>query len=372
MHALIVSRGDAKWTPEGHQVHGFAMYERALRKSLGMTFETVATETLADVDEAILDRPADIVFVMVSWKEDPDDVVELFRRLSEREDRPKLVFLDYFAPASSPYFGVLPFVDAYFKRQMLRDPSLYCHEYEGGNPFTEYVSKAMGIELDGWNFASVADPRQLDKFVHGWNLGVTPHYRHLLKLTAAMPLAWDRRPFSVNCRMGLSAEPRAKTEWYHHYRERWVDALAPLRLEYRCTGSQRIRLRYYLAEMILSKIGVSPFGWGEVCYRDYEVIASGALLIKPSMAHLKTSPNIYVEGKTYVAASWDASDVKEICRYYLAHPEEAKEIIHNGRAALADYFENDGFVADVRRVLRVAGLDPNGVMNPARRIPIMA
>ncbi len=120
------------------------------------------------------------------------------------------------------------------------------------------------------------------------------------------------------------------------------------------------------------RISVSSFGRGEVCYRDYEVIASGALLIKPSMGHLKTCPDIYIEGKTYVTASWDAGDVADICRHYLAHPEEAKEIIHNGRKALSDFFEDDGFVRDVRRVLCVAGLGIGGSIAPLQRIPVIA
>ena len=372
MYALIVSRGNARWTPEGHQVHGFAMYERALLKTLGMTHEMVATDTLVEVEEAILRRPADVAFVMVSWKADREEVIGLFRRLRGRQSRPKLVFLDYFAPSSSPFFGVLPFVDCYVKRQMYRDPSLYLDEYAGGNLFTDYLGKGMGIELNGWNFASRPDPDHLHKLVHGWNLGVTPHFRQLLRLTAAMPLHWDRRPFAVNCRMGLPTGPRQITEWYHLYRERWRAALGPLRREFRCTGSNRIRKRYYFAEMILSRIGISPFGWGEVCFRDYEVVASGALLIKPSMAHLATSPNIFIEGKTYVATSWDGSDLIDICRYYLSHPEEAKEIVANARAALSDYFEDDGFVKDVRRVLDVAGVDHDGATPRSRRTPIMA
>ncbi len=370
MHALIINRGDARWTPEGHQVHGFAMHERALAMKLGMTYEMVAADNLADVEAALIRRPADVAFVMVSWKEDPEAVTRLFRSLPEWSGRPKLVFLDYYAPASSPFFGVLPHVDCYFKRQMYRDPSLYSKEYEGGNLFTQHVSQSLGIDLNGWTFASVPDPNHLHKLVHGWNLGVTPHYRNLLRLTGVMPLPWERRPFAVNRRLGLSAGPRAVTEWYHHYRECWGDALESLRAEYRCTGSHRIRLRYYFAEMILSRIGVSPFGWGEVCFRDYEVIASGALLIKPSMEHLKTSPDIYVEGKTYVAASWDASDVADLCRYYLAHPEEAKEIIHNGQAALTKYFDQDGFVEDVRRVLDRVGLG-DLPSQTARMVPVM-
>jgi hypothetical protein len=348
------------------------MYERSLQEHLGMTFEKVAAETLVDIETAILERPADVAFVMVNWKEDPEAVVDLFRRLSDIPNRPRLVFLDYYAPASSPFFGVLPFVEAYFKRQMYRDTSLYLNEFEGGNVLTEHVSQCLGIELNGWNFSSTLDPIHLHKLVHGWNLGVCPQYRQLLKLSAVIPLAWERRPFAVNCRLGLSAASGTKSEWYHQYRQHWVEALAPLRQEVRCTGTSRIRMRYYFAEMILCRIGVSPFGWGEVCFRDYEVIASGALLIKPSMSHLQTSPNISVEGKTYVPCAWDGSDITEISRYYLAHPEEANEIVANGRKALSDYFEQDGFVDDVRRVLEMAGIKVPGASSPRLRTPILA
>ena len=63
-----------------------------------------------------------------------------------------------YVPASSPFFGVLPFVDGYLKRQMYRDRSLYFDDHEGGNLFTDYVSNVMGIDLDGWDFSSTPDP----------------------------------------------------------------------------------------------------------------------------------------------------------------------------------------------------------------------
>ena len=31
---------------------------------------------------------------------------------------------------------------------------------------------------------------------------------------------------------------------------------------------------------------LSPFGWGEICYRDFEAIMCGNILVKPDMSHL--------------------------------------------------------------------------------------
>ncbi len=356
MHALVVHRGGASLSVEGSQVQGFGMYEADLRRRFGLTSELVEALTLPEIERAILSRPADLAFIMVGWAESSEEVEATFRRLDALPSRPRLILLDYFAPASSPHFGVLPYVDCYFKRQTYRDRANYLGDLAGGNVFTDYMSRNLGIGLDGWYFGSTPHSGDLHKLIPGWNLGVTRQYRRLLKLGRHLPLPWDLRPFALNCRLGLARGPRAKTEWYHRYRELGVRAASPLFGEFRCTGSDRVSFRRYLAEMILSKIAFSPFGWGEVCFRDYEAVASGALLVKPSMSHIQTSPNIYVEGKTYVACEWDLSDLPDICRHYLAHPAEAKEIIHNAQEVLHGYYEHGGFVDDVARIMAHAGI----------------
>jgi hypothetical protein len=41
-------------------------------------------------------------------------------------------------------------------------------------------------------------------------------------------------------------------------------------------------------------IFLSPYGTGEICYRDFEIIFHNNYLIKPPMDHLNTFPNIYL------------------------------------------------------------------------------
>jgi spore maturation protein CgeB len=96
---------------------------------------------------------------------------------------------------------------------------------------------------------------------------------------------------------------------------------------------------------------VSPFGWGELCYRDFEAACLGTLLIKPSVAHLRTEPDVFVENETYVPVRWDLSDLEEKCRYYLEHGDEAKRIIANARQAYAAYFPGDRLMGTVRAIL---------------------
>jgi len=50
-------------------------------------------------------------------------------------------------------------------------------------------------------------------------------------------------------------------------------------------------LNYYLG----SKVSVSPWGFGEVCFRDFEALLCGCILIKPRTDFLRTYPDIYSE-----------------------------------------------------------------------------
>jgi hypothetical protein len=68
----------------------------------------------------------------------------------------------------------------------------------------------------------------------------------------------------------------------------------------------------YLKELRNCKVSVSPFGWGEPSYKDFEVIINGAALLKPDVSHMETWPNLYVAGETYLPFKWDCSDLQEV------------------------------------------------------------
>jgi hypothetical protein len=74
---------------------------------------------------------------------------------------------------------------------------------------------------------------------------------------------------------------------------------------------------------------LSPFGWGEVCFRDFEAIISGSLLLKPDMSHLKTWPDVYIPYETYIPLKWDGSDIKEKAETYLADDGARARITKN-------------------------------------------
>lgn len=117
------------------------------------------------------------------------------------------------------------------------------------------------------------------------------------------------------------------------------------------SSSERLGYDDYLAELKRSRIVLSPFGWGELCIRDFETIAAGALLFKPSMAHVETDPDLFRAGETYVPLAWDLSDLEEKLDTYLTNPEKARRIIRLGRRAFRAYFDEGRFVKRIGELL---------------------
>jgi hypothetical protein len=68
----------------------------------------------------------------------------------------------------------------------------------------------------------------------------------------------------------------------------------------------------YINYLYNSKVCLSPFGMGEICFRDFEIWATNTIMVKPTMGLVDTAPNMYVEGKTYFGVQYDWSDLNEV------------------------------------------------------------
>jgi hypothetical protein len=159
----------------------------------------------------------------------------------------------------------------------------------------------------------------------------------------ADPVAANRGTYDIHARLGLISRPSIG-----YQRRLILDRIAdnPRFLVGEVSQKQ------YNREIAHSKIILSPFGWGELCFRDFEAVLSGALLLKPDMSHLETWPDVFSPGETYVPFSWDAEDLVEKGEYYLANEAERRRIAGNAWEAyrsqvrrLEDRF--DGILAEI-------------------------
>ena len=333
---------------EQSQLAGFYMYRLALFEKLGITFRRVNTRDLDDLEDILVEATEDVAFVMTPWSHPPEDLILTFKHARPRT-RCKIIFVDYFAQTSTPYWGVLPYVDLYAKRQILRDRSLYRKDLHGGFIYTDWYVREKGFDIEDWHFGSYL-PEELEyKVVPAWNLGVMPHYRRLLETD--LP-GWHARDIDLNARLAFRPQHLGGPwEWYQEYRKDCAELVQPFAEWLRLSPQERVAFEDYLLELQRSRMVFSPFGWGELCIRDFEAIACGALMMKPSMAHAETYPDIFVDGETYVALEWDLSDLEGKVRHYLEHPNDAIRIIEGGRAAFRQYFDDERFLTDVTRLI---------------------
>lgn len=227
-----------------------------------------------------------------------------------------MIWWDTSDGTGTTHFRVLPFVDRYVKNQLLRDRHAYQRTMYGGRPYTDFLHRTCGIRDDDPGEPHLNHPPSdgdLAKLTVGWHYGFAHYGRfgeHLGQAWLRMPMlprwfpkVWTPpsaiRPIPISCRIGLRYVRATIT----HARRMLAD-----RLTARGVPIGRVPKAEYFMELRRTLIAVSPFGYGEICYRDFEAMLSGAAVLKQDMTHLETWPNLWVAGETYLPFAWDGSD----------------------------------------------------------------
>jgi hypothetical protein len=125
-----------------------------------------------------------------------------------------------------------------------------------------------------------------------------------------------------------------------------IAAVADLR-DVRVISEGKVSLKAFNAELQNARMCFSPFGYGELCWRDIEAMAFGSVLLKPSMDHLKTWPELYEPNVTYVPLAWDFSDLAEKVAWVKDNPETASLIARTAFERIRDYLQTKQFVGDM-------------------------
>lgn len=250
----------------------------------------------------------------------------IFVRLRDRYDR--ITFFDDAAGAGTTRFEVLPHVDWYLKKQLFRDRSLYTTALYGRQLYTDHYHRRAGVS-DERPLTREPVPVEGDlakvRLAYNSAVGSFPVVRlrqragvalaRTVGLRAALRAAVEPRPVPARRRrpLGVHAHFRsAGPPTVRHQRALFGELAArdPL------FSTGRISPRRYRRELSLSRATLSPFGWGEICLRDFEAMAAGSLLLKPDMSHLATWPDIFRPGQTYVPLAWNGSDLTEQAHRY--------------------------------------------------------
>ena len=274
----------------------------------------------------------------------------LMEKLRGKYDR--IVFFNGYPGGGIRHGRLLSYVDLYYNKSLFKNRKLYTTRLYGNELFSDYYHKRFDINDDpDVTVDPVDDASALTRLRLSWNIGIGDFPRAKYKQRVGVLLArllgieWSR-PFAkrsnppmrrntgrypVHARFGYQSQPTIT------FQRRIIQqkiAGHPAFL----TGP--VAQRQYNYEVQNSRIVLSPFGWGELCFRDYEAVQSGALLVKPDMSHLETWPDIFMPGETYVPIAWDGSDVIEKCEYYLTHETERRRIAENAYNVYRSQTEN--------------------------------
>ena len=217
-----------------------------------------------------------------------------------------------------------------FKNQLLKR-----EEYKKPNNFGRWFWKSGDLDLSydikdkDWNRLKLS----------GWNLGhLNPH------LIEKMPPLNPVKPHDVcaiyqgDHRENFEHTIRNDIPYTEHRKGAWeiLDDKFDSRKE-------KLPQDQYFQYLYDSKVCLSPFGMGEICFRDFECINVGTIMIKPDMSMVLTEPNIYIDKETYFAVNYDWSNLNEVVDEIISDFDRInREVIDNSRTKFGnDYlYEN--------------------------------
>jgi len=290
--------------------------------------------------------------------ENEEEWIQYLRQTKERVG--KLIWWCSQDTTCSTGFGVIPYVDVFLKNQVLKDKSYYLGDLNEEKNLRVWLNPTIEQRL----FKTCA-ANQVDKIKVGWNLGYFD-YRYLpYKLNSYLSnfVPYNLRGLSytkVDSDRSIDLTFRGKMNYDNQFSNKRAislqrNAVISLlgHLPFKIASGNVVAKKQYWKELRSAKICISPFGYGEVCYRDFESFISGAILLKPSMDHLETFVDVYIPNKTYIPLRWDMEDLEEKIHETLNNYNEYKDIAINGQ----DLFQKVGndpqvFISAIKDIIK--------------------
>jgi hypothetical protein len=253
-----------------------------------------------------------------------------------------LIWADLSDGTGTTHYETLPYVDRYLKGSVLKNRKNYQKFLYGSRYVSDYYHDKFGIEDDDPGEPHLnrhPDDSEIHKIYVSWNSALYNYsycgclWRKLNNRVKCLPMIYlkdwtspeKNRPNLISCRINT----KYNRNTISFQRCQVLDNLKGKIQEGRLT------LARYFKELKNSRVGISPFGAGEICYRDYETIICGATLMKPDCDHMETWPNLYIKNKTYISFKWDFSDFDYIIDTL---PDRQNELIEIAQEAQNLYY----------------------------------
>ncbi|KIC39101.1 hypothetical protein RA27_18190 [Ruegeria sp. ANG-R] len=248
---------------------------------------------------------------------------------------------------------VITACDAYIKKHRFSDLNAYTKPFIGKSNLTDYAARNYGVD-----FSADIIPKtraltedQIGKIVLGWNIALDDKIHFLARDISPDRLRLTRN-VDISCRASVGPD-----QWTYGIRNDAVKAIMALQGSFKVHApTDRVPQQEYYNEMLNSRLTVSPFGFGELCWRDFEAILCGSVLVKPDMSHIMTYPDLFVPGETYIPIAWDYSDLGEKCTSILEDTAALERMAETARMRLLDTLSPKNFLKRLDQTMRASGL----------------
>jgi hypothetical protein len=307
----------------------------------GMQFRAVRYEEL---DPSSLPEHLDALFLQSSYTPAPGELEALLLAIKAARPGIRIAYFDWFAPADIRFAErVEEWVTSYVTKSLLRDRSAYLRPSIGHTNLSDHFSARLRTENPPCEWT--VPPAILPRLVVGPAFSTSPDLVSCFErdsLPAEQP-----RPIDLHARIATRGTP-----WYAAMRSEAAAAVAANFPDLNVASEGMIGKSRYMRELRRSKLCFSPFGYGEVCWRDFESIAAGTVLVKPDMSHLETNPDIYRPFETYIPVRWDLADLGDRVRDALADPASLRRMAARAFNVVRDHLRGPS-LADL--ALRLVG-----------------
>ena len=271
------------------------------------------------------------------------DLIKYYRKYAK-----KIIWLDTSDSSGTTRFEVLPFVDKYLKKQLYTDLNLYNEPIYKDRLFCDYYIK-NGLfekkESDKSTNTKISSD-DFSKLGLSWNVGLGSLFeRSVLRFIFNLNRKTDFTVYyepDYDKKYDIFYRGSAYPDVTGYQRKLAIRSIVGLKHFTHPDPAFKVSQKEYDAEVRNSKALLSPFGWGEICTRDFEAFRNGALLIKPKMDHMVTYPDVFLKNKTFVEINWDFTDLEEKLGKVLNNKGEYLRIAKEGQNLYRYYLSEEG------------------------------
>ena len=275
------------------------------------------------------------------WGEKYEKIFKDFEELKNKCN--KIIYFDTTDSTGALQVELLDIIDSYWKMQIYNDKKLYLKEFFGSRIFTDHLKTNSEFQNLEGNFSNkITNIHHLKKIKIGWNSCFSNYslngnfYNKLFFKTGYKKFMFFNNSFNQSHKTRSIDISARFNKNYSRKTIEWQRKNIAIILKNKIFTNKVSKRKYY-NELSRSKLSISPFGWGEITYRDFESINEGSVILKPDMDHLETWPNFYIKNFTYIPFKWNLSNLIEIVEDTLNHYNDFKELAYNSQKIYIDH-----------------------------------